>query len=138
MQDIFLLLDTVKLRRFSQDRYRSPSFSITTFQNFPGISDLLSQVPKYKSHLISLFDGLLLVFINKLQRTPLLSLHAAVWVVWVGSRVLIPFLFLVKMFRVVKELTTESQSPLPLPKKSATRSSELRGGCYQWLAGELW
>ena len=135
MQDIFLLLDTVKRRRFSQDRYKSPSFSITTFQYFPGISDLLSRVPKYKSHLISLFDGLLLVFINKLQRTSLLSLHAAVWV---GSRVLIPFLFLVKMFRIVKELTTESLSPLPLPKKCATRSSQLRGDCYQRHAGELW
>jgi hypothetical protein len=45
MQDIPVLLDSVILPHFSHDRSNwSPFFSSTTFQNIPGISDLLSEV----------------------------------------------------------------------------------------------
>ena len=40
------------LLHFSHDRanWSFPSFSSTTFQNFPVISDLLSQLPKFQQH----------------------------------------------------------------------------------------
>ena len=46
---IFLvLLDSMLILLFSHDRSNcSPSFSSTTFENFPGISDLLSEVSKF-------------------------------------------------------------------------------------------
>jgi hypothetical protein len=42
----------VILRHFSQDRsnWSSPSLSSTTFQNFTGISDLLSEVSNFQHH----------------------------------------------------------------------------------------
>jgi hypothetical protein len=44
---------TVTLLRFSHNHssWSSPPFSSTTFQNFPGVSDLLSEVSKIQHHI---------------------------------------------------------------------------------------
>jgi len=49
---IFLCSLTLTLLHFSHDRsnWSSPSFSSTTFHNFPGISDLLSEASKFQHH----------------------------------------------------------------------------------------
>jgi hypothetical protein len=44
-------LTLVTLPHFSHDQSNcSPSYSSTTFQNFPGIYDLLSEVSKFQHH----------------------------------------------------------------------------------------
>jgi hypothetical protein len=45
-------LPSVSLLNFSHDRsnWSSLSFSSTTFQNFPGVSDLLPEAPKFQHH----------------------------------------------------------------------------------------
>ena len=60
------------LLRFSHDRYNlsSPSFSSTTFQKFPGISDLLSEVSKFQhnTNLCSKYSTLLCVISGFLRQ----------------------------------------------------------------------
>jgi len=56
------------LLHFSQDRsnWSSPPFSVTTFENFPDISDLLSDLSKFQHHtkLCSRCSNLLESFVN--------------------------------------------------------------------------
>ena len=69
-----LLLDSV-LPDFSHDRPKrpSPSFSSATFQNFPGISDLLSKVSTFQHHTM-----LCLLLLNAVFPMPVLSLISLV------------------------------------------------------------
>ena len=50
---IFLCSLTLSNLHFSHDRsnWSSPSFSSTTFQNFPGVSDLLPEASKFQHHI---------------------------------------------------------------------------------------
>jgi len=51
MQDVPVLLDSMKYLFISHTiGPPDPPFSSTTFQDFPGISDLLSEAPTFQQH----------------------------------------------------------------------------------------